>query len=211
MRIKGSSLLTLEEISQAKTLFAAGHSYRSIARQLQHSPHTVKRALNASAQVVAQIAEIKATLAEKFNKASERFLDAVTDQDVSKLDGYKKVLTAAIACDKSQLLHGLPTENINIAVLLQVAGELRRQERAEDEQQNCPSVRTLPAVVERVLPVPIAEPIPAPVPVQRKAEPPTPAPQEQPITRVRYVSVLPGVHEDHRPPENPLMRGLRNP
>jgi hypothetical protein len=208
VRIKGSTLLTTEEVERAKNFSAMGYSIRRIARELGRSFGAVRRVLTSSAQVVGEVQTMKRNLADSFEGLAERMVDSITGEEIKKLDAYKRTLSAAISVDKFKLLRNEPTAILGVEMLLQIAGELRREERAEDE--NWQSTLPVSAVVERALPAPVAEqPIPAPAPVQRKAESPTPAPQEQPITRVRYVPVSATPHPDHCEPENPLTTGLR--
>ncbi len=161
---------------------------------------------------------MKKDLASSFEGLANRMVDSITDADILELDAYKRTLSGAIATDKCQLLRGLPTENINVSVLLSVARMLRDQERTDDENwQN-----TLPAPT----PAPIALPaltnspriaIPAPVPVLASAKKaPVEAPVEAPSAhqsvglapgmRVKYYSPTP--LPDDEDSTNPLTRGL---
>lgn len=171
-----------------------GYSIRRIARELNHSPHTIKRLLGVPA-IAAEVSTKKLELSDLYEKRAYEVVEAVTTEDISKASLQQKAVSSGIFLDKARLMRGESTENINVAVLMDVISLIKQQ----DEQQSCPPVRTLPA--------PTAEPIPAPQ--QAKTRDPAPAPQEPTFTRVRYVSVLPGVHEDHLPPENPLTTGLR--
>jgi hypothetical protein len=205
MRKVGDMPLTLPEIERAKALSALGKSYRAIGAELHRSDHSIKRVLTCSPEVVAEVLAIKRNLADSFEGLAERMVSSITDADILKLDAYKRTLSGAIATDKAQLLKGLPTGIIGVEVLLDVAAMIRRErDQADaDEQRDCPPARLLPAPIAASLPAPT----PAPV---RAATRPTPqtAPVQEPI-RVKYTSVLPGVHPDHLPPENPLTVGLR--
>jgi len=205
-RKKGDVALNMEEIEKAKALSALGRSFRAIAAELHKSPHTVKKVLTGSAQVVEEVKARKADLAELFEERSRQTLDAVTPGDIEKASLLQKATSSAIFLDKARLLKGESTLNVSVDVLLGIAKELRREERAADEllAEKPERVPVLPApvVVERVLPAPVAEPKPAPQPAK-----------QEPVAamRVKYTEVLAGKHPDHCPPENPLLRGLRMP
>jgi hypothetical protein len=210
VRIKGSTLLTTEEVERAKSLSAMGYSIRRIARELKRSFGAVRRVLTSSAQVVGEVQTMKRNLADSFEGLAERMVDSITSEEIKKLDAYKRTLSAAISVDKFKLLRNEPTAILGVEMLLQIAGELRRESADDDVPGQAERTITLlpaPAVVERTLPAPIAETIPAPIPVQSRADHP-PAPQE-PTVRIKYTPVLPGKHPDHLAPENPLLTGLR--
>ncbi len=203
MRKKGDMPLTTEEIAKIKQLAGLGYSDRRIGAELGRSDHSVHRVLTASADVVGEVQTIKANLADSFQGLAERMVSAVSDEDIGKLDAYKKTLSAAIACDKAQLLKGLPTENVNIRVLLDVAALIRarRTKQYEDEDLD-----TIPVSPVRILPAPSAEPvpeaIPAPAPSHKRAlEPPASA------LKVRYYTPVPLERDSSE--DDPLMRGLR--
>ncbi|HKM79935.1 MAG TPA: hypothetical protein VJY15_03110 [Candidatus Acidoferrum sp.] len=206
MRKPGDLPLNTEEIARVKQLSGLGRSARAIARELHRSPHTIARLLRLPV-VAVEVQKIKGDLSQTFEGLAERLLASITDGDIAKLDGYKKTLSAAIAADKSLVLKGAPNVILGVEVLLQVARALRRQDDEADEeaQRAWQAQHTLPSPPSRSLPAPSAEPaptsIPAPAPSQKRVETPPP---------VRYTPVIPGVHPDHEPPENPLLRGLRH-
>jgi len=53
-KTKGAVSLIGPELAKAKTLAAMGYSYRRIGRELGKSDHTIKRALPASPEMVAE-------------------------------------------------------------------------------------------------------------------------------------------------------------
>jgi hypothetical protein len=201
-RKKGDLPLNVEEVERAKSLSALGRSYRAIGRELGRSAHTIKKALTSSAEIVGQVAELKANLADLYESLTLQTLQSIGLDTIKDASLLQRATSAGIFTDKFRLLRGESTTIVGVDVLLSIAGELRRQERIDDY---APTI-TLPPVpqAERILPAPAAEPIPAPapIPVQSKAE------LHPPLTKIRFTPVLPGKHPDHCPPENELVRGL---
>src|ERR1035441_4096780 len=95
-----------------------GHSYRQIGRELGKSDHTIKRALTASPEVVAEVQTMQKDLGDIFDDLAKRMACSITDEDIKKLNAYQRTVSAAIATDKAQLLKGRPT--MNVGVLVQV-------------------------------------------------------------------------------------------
>lgn len=195
---KGGLPFTLEEIERAKALFASGRSYRFIGRELGRSDHAIKRAL-AKPEVVAEVAVIKRNLADSFEGLAERMVGSITDADILELDAYKRTLSGAIATDKAQLLKGAPTSILGVAVLLDIASTIRR----EDD---------LPQELTRTLTAPDPE-TPLPVgagyaPSRSTSEPQTqtqPAKTQDPTFTVRYYTPK---EIEKEVPYNPLLHGL---
>jgi predicted transcriptional regulator len=130
---KGAKPLTLAEVEKAKALSAHGHSYREIGTRLGRNDKTIKKALTGSPEVIQAVKEIKAVLAESFEDLAQRMIGSITDDDIGRLDAYKRTLAGAIATDKMQQLRGEVTQ-INVSVLLnavQVAKEIQAQRAAE--------------------------------------------------------------------------------
>jgi hypothetical protein len=208
MRTKGSIGLSVEETEKAKQFAGSGMSYRSIGKLLGRSPHTIAKVLTASAQVVEEVKAIKTSLADSFEGLAERMVSSITNEEIKELDAYKRTLSGAIAVDKFKLLRGEPTAILGVEMLLQIAGELRRESAREESAQLGESqhVPMLPAPIAVALPEtqqPASRPILAPAPSQKRAvEPPTPQP------KIIYHPVSASVHPDHLGPENPLERGL---
>jgi predicted transcriptional regulator len=130
-KTKGAVSLIGPELAKAKTLAAMGHSYRQIGRELGKSDHTIKRALTASPEVVAEVETMQKDLGGIFDDLAKRMAGSITDEDIKKLNAYQRTVSAAIATDKAQLLKGQPT--MNVGVLVQVLDVIREQQDAEDE------------------------------------------------------------------------------
>ncbi|MGO9863047.1 MAG: hypothetical protein ACLPLR_05510 [Terriglobales bacterium] len=197
MRTKGAGPLTTVEIEQAKNLFALKRSYRAVARELGRSPHTVKKVLTCSAEVVAEVATIKANLADRFEGLASRMIDSIDDADIEKLNAYQRTLSGAIAVDKVRLLRGEPSAILGIEVLLKTADLIRCKldEEDQDRAAKWQQAHALPAA-------PQIQPSP-----QQPASLPTSEPQ--PIARVaRYYDVPASPIAEN---ESLLFRGLPVP
>jgi helix-turn-helix protein len=120
--VKGAKALTTGELEQAKVLSAAGKSYRQIGRELQRSDKTIKRALTQSPQIIAQVIEIKEQLATMFEGVAKRMIASITDEDIVKLDGYRRILSARIAVDKASSLRGQADAGQAVSIRIQIVG-----------------------------------------------------------------------------------------
>ena len=130
-KTKGAVSLIGPELAKAKTLAAMGHSYRQIGRELGKSDHTIKRALTASPEVVAEVETMQKDLGGIFDDLAKRMAGSITDADIKKLNAYQRTVSAAIATDKAQLMKGRPT--MHVALLVEVLDILRDQRDKEDE------------------------------------------------------------------------------
>jgi hypothetical protein len=130
-RTKGAVSLIGPELAKAKTLAAMGHSYRQIGRELGKSDHTIKRALTASPEIVAEVQTMQKDLGHIFDDLAKRMAGSITDEDIKKLNAYQRTVSAAIATDKAQLLKGQPT--MNVAVLLEAVKHIRDKRKRKDE------------------------------------------------------------------------------
>ncbi len=195
MRTKGAGPLTTVEIEQAKNLFALTRSYRAVARELGRSPHTVKKVLTCSAEVVAEVATIKANLADRFEGLAERMIDSISTADIEKLNAYQRTLSGAIAVDKCKLLRGEPSVILGLEVLLKTAEVIRRESDKEAEEQvtRWREQHALPAA--SVPASPASLPAAASDPPSQKAE----------LPRIRYQSVRATPIAEN---EGVLLRGL---
>jgi len=106
MRKKGDLPLTTEEIERAKVYVAQGYSFRRTARELKRSDHSIKKALTAFPEVIAEVKAIKAELVDIFDDVALRMVGSITDDDIKKLNAYQRTVSGAIAVDKSRLLKG---------------------------------------------------------------------------------------------------------
>ena len=85
-------------------LAASGKSYRAIGRELGRSDKTVKKALTKTPEIVQDVERIRGELATIFESVSKRMISSITDEDIQRLDGYRRTLSAGIALDKANLL-----------------------------------------------------------------------------------------------------------
>ena len=143
MRKKGDLPLTTEEIERAKVYVAQGYSFRRTARELKRSDHSIKKALTASPEVIAEVKAIKAELVDIFDDVALRMVGSITDDDIKKLNAYQRTVSGAIAVDKSRLLKGESTSNISVNVLLNVLDAIR-------QRRDHTSTDSLPALPENL-------------------------------------------------------------
>ncbi len=130
---KGAKPLTVAELEKAKALSALGHSYRAIGMKLDRSDKTIKKALTRSPEVIQEVKEIQAELADSFGDLARRMITSITDADISKLDAYRRTLSGAVATDKMRLLRGEAT-SIDVHVLLDAVQAIR--EMRDDEKSS---------------------------------------------------------------------------
>src|SRR5512139_1842278 len=105
--------LSVKEQETIKVLKAEGKTYFAISKVVNRSPHTVKRYLLSSPEVQAHVEQIKDDLASMFEGVAKRMVTSITDQDILKLDAYRRTLSAGIATDKMRLLRDQATHNIS--------------------------------------------------------------------------------------------------
>lgn len=195
MRVKGSTSLTVEEIAKAKSLSALGYSYRRVARELGRNPRTIKRVLT-QPEVIAEVKELKTDLADLYEKLTLQTLESIGMDTIEEASLLQRATTAGIFTDKFRLLRGESTANLNVELLLQIAGTLRQE---DDNYVPRPAQHTL-----TLPPVPQTEPASDPIPA------PQPAKIQQPtVAHVRYTPVPANPHPDHCP-ESVLLHGLNH-
>lgn len=112
-RTHNSTPLTLQEQEKAKTLSASGKTPHSIAKELNRSPHTIKRYLSCP-EAQGEIQVIKQELADMYEILARRMIDSIADKDIEKINAYQRTLSSGIAIDKMRLLRDQSTENIDI-------------------------------------------------------------------------------------------------
>ena len=107
--------LNLKEQELAKIGLAQGKSLRSVARSLKKSPATIKKvAVDPKSQV--DILRIRESLAGKYEKLADRFVNGIPDKDIAKMNPYSRILSSGIAIDKGNLLRGLSPTNSGVVV-----------------------------------------------------------------------------------------------
>ena len=107
--------LTVQEVEKAKVLFASGLTYHAVAIELRRDPKTIKKVLS-TPEVVAEVQELKAEIANLYEDLSKRILVSISDEDIKKANLRDRLISAGIATDKSQLLKGGSTQNILIGL-----------------------------------------------------------------------------------------------
>lgn len=132
MRLKGSLSLTVEEVAKAKSFAALGYSTRHIARELQRSPHTVARLLK-TPEVIAEVSTQKLELSDLFEKLTRETLESITMADIQDASLLQRVTSAGIMVDKTRLLRGESTSNVDVHLLMDVVSMLRDEEHRESE------------------------------------------------------------------------------
>lgn len=101
---KGAKALTTNELEKAKVLSASGMSFRQIGRELGRSDKTVKKALTKTPEIIQEVQEIKEQLAGMFEDIAKRMIASIKEADITKLDAYRRTLSAGIATDKAAAL-----------------------------------------------------------------------------------------------------------
>ncbi len=127
-RTPNSIPLTLPEQEKVKTLSASGKTPHSIAKELNRSPHTIRRYLSCP-EASKQIQEIKEELPSMFEGLAKRMITSITDEDIQKINAYQRTVSAAVGTDKMRLLRDQSTENVDIRALHLSLEELERQEQ----------------------------------------------------------------------------------
>src|SRR5271157_494783 len=125
------SPLSPEEQEKAKILYASGKTIHAVAQSLGRSAHTLKKFL-CKPEIVKEVGIQREELATMFDAITHRTLSGVTDEDIRKSSLLQKMTAAGISIDKALLLRGQATSNIDVRILLDIARQLRDEERAED-------------------------------------------------------------------------------
>jgi len=128
--MKKAPRITTEEKRKIALLIAQGLTPNAVGNHLQRDAKTVRLALS-KADVQESVGEYQERLAEKFEKLTDRILDAVSEEDVAKASLQQKVIAAATSIDKTRLLRGQST--VNLAAIYSQALELRGQSDKEEE------------------------------------------------------------------------------
>jgi DNA-binding CsgD family transcriptional regulator len=136
--------LTTEEKQQIATLSADGWPAYRIAKQMNRSPHTVRRYLS-QPEAITEVRNEKQELAVLYREKARACVAAIDDDKISKSSALQLATAAGICTDKALLLAGQPT--VNVAVLLQICEAIRAKDDAESESQHQPAkaLLSLPA------------------------------------------------------------------
>jgi hypothetical protein len=121
----------VEEKQAIVTMAASGLSQNRIAQTVGRSRHMVKNVL-AEPEIQRAVKDEKAELAVIFRDKARDVLCSISAQDIAGASLQQKAVSSGILLDKSLLLTGDATSNINVKVLLEVAEAIRnrRQGRA---------------------------------------------------------------------------------
>ncbi len=113
MARKSPNPLAVYEIEQIKVLKASGLSYYAVAKRVGRDSKTVKRCC-IDPRNAEEIKDIQRELASYFEDLSMRLITSISDEDIEKLNGYQRIISAGICVDKLRLLRNESTENISI-------------------------------------------------------------------------------------------------
>jgi len=126
--------LTSEEQEKAKILYASGKSIHAVARSLGRSSRTLKKFL-IRPEIMKEVGIQREELAGMFDAITHRTLSSVSAEDIQKSSLLQKLTACGISIDKALLLRNQPTAIIDVRVLLDVAGMIRRDSEAEQERR----------------------------------------------------------------------------
>jgi hypothetical protein len=109
-----------------------------VAVQIGRDPKTVKRyALDP--KNANKIEAMKEELADMFEGLARRMVSSITEEDITKLDGYRRTISAGIATDKMRLLREQSTANLNnmslVAVVKRIDDRCREEYRKRARQE----------------------------------------------------------------------------
>jgi hypothetical protein len=127
MARKSPKPLTLCEIEQIKVLKASGLSFYAVAKKVGRNHKTIKRCCM-NPRNAEEIKVIQQELAGYFEDLSMRLITSISDEDIEKLNGYQRIISAGICVDKLRLLRNESTENISIAAIDATIEELEKSE-----------------------------------------------------------------------------------
>jgi len=180
----------------------------------------------AQPEVQRAVKDEKVELSAIFKDKARAIVTSIDADVIDKGNLLQRATSAAICLDKSLLLAGEATANIDVRVLLDVAGMIRarREQEDQDQQKQWERTHALPSpapvvdhVVDVVPPTRATAPIPPPAPLKKPSAPapvePTPLLPNQSMPAVAGMTVR--YHEptplpDDEDDANVLMRGLRS-
>jgi IS30 family transposase len=105
--------LTTEEQHQIAIMAAEGFTAHTIGKRLQRDAKTVRAALR-KPETAVLVEDKKAELADAYEQLARRFLSSITDEDVTKINAYQRMVAAGIATDKMRLLRDQSTSNVSL-------------------------------------------------------------------------------------------------
>lgn len=113
-----------EERQHITTLAAAGLSQNKIAQTVGRSRHMVKNVL-AEPEIQRSVKDEKAELAAIYREKARTIVESISSADIDSASLQQKAVSTGILLDKSLLLSGDATSNLNVQVLLDVAHAIR--------------------------------------------------------------------------------------
>ncbi len=119
---------TTEEQETIITMSAAGVSQNKIAKTIGRSRHMVKNTL-AEPEIRRAVKDEKTELAAIYRDKARTIVESISCGDIENASLQQKAVSTGILLDKSLLLTGDATSNINVQVLLDVAHALRDRDR----------------------------------------------------------------------------------
>lgn len=134
-KTKGATWLSTDELVKAKTLAAAGYSYRRIGRELGRSDHAVKRAISAEV-AEADVMAAQKSMSQSFDGLAGRMLGTLSDEAIGKMSPYQRIVGAAIATDKLAVLSAGPARQELVDKLTQVLDLLRQKGDAKADREH---------------------------------------------------------------------------
>ena len=123
---------TTEERETIITMSAAGVSQNKIANTVGRSRHMVKNVL-AEPEIQRAIKDEKAELAQLYREKARDIVMSISSEDIADASLQQKAIASGILLDKSLLLSGDATSNLNVQVLLGLVDTIRESDaRASD-------------------------------------------------------------------------------
>lgn len=113
--------MTAYEREKATTLLASGLTANAVGLQLKRDPKTI-RALLHQPGVSEKVEDKRQELSEMYEALSRRMIESISDQDISKISAYQRVISSGVCTDKMRLLRGQST--VNLASIFARAMEL---------------------------------------------------------------------------------------
>lgn len=115
---------TTEERAKITTLAAAGMSQNKIAKTIGRARSMVKNVL-AEPEIQRSVKDEKSVLAAIYRDKARTIVESISSEDIDSASLQQKAVSTGILLDKSLLLSGDATSNLNVQVLLDVAAAIR--------------------------------------------------------------------------------------
>lgn len=131
--IKPKEPLTTEQETQITTLAAGGWSVNKISKHIGRSRHMVKNHL-AKPEVKKTVQDEKAELATIYRDKARMVAVSIDAEDIDKASLQQKAISSGVLLDKSLLLSGDPTINLNIGVFVDAVEKIKLRDKEEQER-----------------------------------------------------------------------------